>query len=298
MKEPLIYIIIVHLNNFQDTFECIRSLKKINYKNYKIVIVDNGSTNDSIERLKDSIYIDKIIYSKKNLGFSGGNNLGIKYVLDQKADYVLLLNNDTYVNNDFLSELVNTFTDYPSSGIVSPKIYYASNPKVIWATGAFENKKSRFGYIDYAFKKNDKEQFNKIASVDCVWGCCMLIKTEIFQKVGLFDSSYFLYYEDADFCYRTKKSGYSIFYNYKAVIYHKVSQSSGGENSRMKDFYNTRNALVFAKKNLRNVERYNYYIFVFIDSIRTILINLTKLKFNNSFEIIKGLIAGYFYNIH
>lgn len=293
ITEPLVYIIILHWNNYSDTYECVQSLQKISYKNFKIVIVDNGSTNDSIDKLKKALKLDKILPLTKNLGFSGGNNIGIRYALKNNADYILLLNNDTVVDHNFLSKLIEISKKDQHIGIVSPKIYYAKNPHLIWATGAFENKKSKFGYIDLGFQIKDIGQFNKILEVDCVWGCCMLINKKVFKDIGLFDDEYFLYAEDIDFCYRVKQSGYKIIFQPESIIWHKVSSASGGEGNIFKDYYNTRNLLLFASKNLDINTKTRYYFFITLDSFILIIKYLIKLKFRNSVSILVGLVDGY-----
>lgn len=240
-------IILLNWNGYNDTFECLNSLQKVENKNIEIILVDNGSDNDDYLKFED-IYPDiKVIRSKTNLGFSGGNNLGIKYALDQGADFILLLNNDTVVESDFITNLLLVFEREKNVGIVAPQINYFDEPQKIWSEGGYVSKlrASGFAYSD---------KFEDISNTDYeqkqfVSGCCMLIKREVFNKVGAFDNEFFLYLEDVDLCVRTIKSGYNIFVSHKSKIYHKVSNSTIKNYTALPLYYVTRNRLYFIKKN-------------------------------------------------
>ncbi|MBV4432325.1 glycosyltransferase family 2 protein [Clostridium tyrobutyricum] len=253
----LVYIVLVNFNGYKDTIECVNSLKKISYKNLRIVIVDNASTNNSVNLLKDNTNNCIIIESRKNLGFAGGNNLGIKYALDNKADYILLLNNDTLVEKNFLDNMLNPFIKDKKVGLVGCKIMYYPQKNIIWYGG---------GYIDwfkfigahYGMGETDKGQCNDEKIIDFMTGCCMLIKKEVFEKVGFLLEDYFMYFEDVDFCVKVKNAGYKIWYNPKAKIYHKVGLSSGGEESPFNIEWCTRNRLLFMNRYKNNVP--NFYL--------------------------------------
>lgn len=246
-KNKEIHLIILNWNGFQDTFECLTSVQKMRNENIKITVVDNGSTEDDYNKLFSHFPDINLIRSDKNLGFSGGNNLGIKYALDNNSDFILLLNNDTIVEPDFLEPLLKIFEDEENVGIVSPQINYYNEPKKIWSEGGYISKirGSGFAYSD-KIKCDSKIEYGK---KDFVSGCCMLIKKDVFQKIGLFDENYFLYLEDADLCVRTTKSGFNIFISNKSRIYHKVSKSTTNKFSELPLYYVTRNRLFFIKKN-------------------------------------------------
>ncbi|WP_039657096.1 glycosyltransferase family 2 protein [Clostridium tyrobutyricum] len=288
---PLVYIILVNYNGHKDTIECINSFKKINYKNYKIIIIDNESSDDSLNVLKKKTNGCIIIESKKNLGFAGGNNLGIKYALDHSADYIMLLNNDTLVKTDFLANMLNSFSKDKKVGLVGCKIMYYPEKNIIWYGG---------GYIDwfkfigahYGMKQIDNGQCDDEKEIDFMTGCCMLIKAKIFEKVGFLPEDYFMYFEDVDFCVKIKNFGYKIWYNPKAVIYHKVGLSSGGEESPFSIEWCTRNRLLFMNKHKSNVSSLNFILskifFYFTRLIRYLQYSL-KGKKANSKAIIKGI---------
>lgn len=288
---PLIYIILVNYNGYKDTIECVNSLKKVNYKNYRIVIVDNASSNNSLGILKQKINDCIIIESKENLGFAGGNNLGIKYALDHNADYIMFLNNDTLVNNDFLNNMIMSFTKDNKVGLVGCKIMHYPAKNIIWYGG---------GYIDW-FKfigthcgmgQIDKGQCDTEKEIDFMTGCCMLIKKEVFEKVGFLSEDYFMYFEDVDFCVNIKNFGYKIWYNPKAIIYHKVGLSSGGEESPFSIKWGTRNRILFMNRYKNNVSSFGlilskmfFYVTRFIRYIQYIF----KGQDDKSKAIINGI---------
>lgn len=256
---PLVYIILVNYNGYKDTIECINSLKKIDYSNYKIIIVDNASSDNSVRILQKKLNNCKIIESKRNLGFAGGNNLGIKYALDNKADYVLLLNNDTLVEPSFLTNMINSFKVDYNIGLVGCKIMYYPEKNIIWYGGGYIDWFKFIG-VHYGIKQIDKGQCNREKEIDFMTGCCMLIKREVFEKVGLLTEDYFMYLEDVDFCVKVKNSAYKIWYNSQAIIYHKVGFSSGGEESPFSIEWGTRNRLLFMNKYKNNVTRFNFIL--------------------------------------
>jgi len=248
-KEPKVSIVIINWNGYEDTYECIESLMKITYKNLEIVVVDNGSDTDDVLDLENKFEKVKVLRNKENLGFSGGNNIGINYSLKQNSDFILLLNNDTTVNDNFLEPLVEKSLVTKDIGIIAPQINYYSNPKRIWSAGG---KISKIRGSGFAFSnKLEIEHSNLLKEVTFVSGCCMLIKKEAFEKVGLFDEKYFLYTEDTDFCYRVNKTGLKIYITAESKIYHKVNKSTETTFSTLPLYYNTRNRLYFSKKNFK-----------------------------------------------
>ncbi|EGW37824.1 glycosyltransferase family 2 protein [Desulfosporosinus sp. OT] len=244
-KDKLVAIIIVNYNGFSDTVECIKSLQKITYSNYKIVVVDNGSTTkpstDEIEFLKKN---SRYFETGKNLGFSGGNNYGIRQSEKFEPAYYLLLNNDTVVEADFLNKLVDAAERQEHIGITIGKINYYSDPDTAWYCGGefnFESGTCRH----YTVQENGSSHEEKL--VTFATGCLMLIPTEVIKKVGLMSEDYFLYCEDTDYCAKVLLSGYKILYIPSSLIYHKVSASTG-ERSAVNQYYYVRNSMIVIRK--------------------------------------------------
>jgi GT2 family glycosyltransferase len=257
--KPKIAIVILNWNGYADTSECIISLQKITYDNYQIVVVDNGSVKEDYLLLKKNFPEIEVIKSESNLGFTGGNNLGIQYAMKMNPDYLLLINNDTIVEPNFIQPLLNVFEEDKNAGIAAPQINYFYDPQKIWTAGG---KISRLRGSGFAYSDRIESWIkpdNK--SVTFVSGCCMLIKKEVFEKIGLFDENFFLYVEDADLCFRTTHAGYKIIVNHHSKILHKVSYSTKENLSYLPLYYVTRNRLYFAKKNFHNI----YFItFIYI----------------------------------
>jgi len=298
---PNIFIIILNWNGWQDTIECLESLQKITYPNYQIIIVDNGSSDNSVKKIKkwcsgelpiDSIFIKfmpelkpvkfieydevtarkggelnkenelknmppnrklLIIQTNENLGFAGGNNLGIKYALKRGAEYILLLNNDTVVDENIVANLMEPMRNDPKIGIVGAVNYYYTEPNKIWGSGAIIQNWWINSRIDISHNKIDAGQFGDFRNVDYIPGSCMSIKKEVFEKIGLFDERFFLDFEETDFSIRAKRAGYDIVSTFKAKIWHKVSKAKGKQSANKGNitgvyFYN-RNIPLFLIKN-------------------------------------------------
>lgn len=243
--EPKVAIILVNYNGYEDTVECVNSLLAISYKNMFIFVVDNASTEGN--RIQEDVFLQKavrIIQSKENLGFSGGNNLAIQIALKEKFDYVLLLNNDTSVEPDFLSEMIEAAENNHRVGIVAGKIYFYHDKNRIWAAGGQYNRRTG---LTVQYGGVDRRELNVERDVTFATGCLMLIPCEVIHKVGLLDESFFLYSEDTDYCQRVIDAGYKIRYVPTAKIYHKVSASIGNTSS-MQQQYMMRNNLYMIKK--------------------------------------------------
>jgi len=287
MSQKNVYIIVLNWNGKDDTVECVRSLRKISYDNYKIIVVDNGSEDDSVFEIKKNFPGTKIIENKKNLGFAGGNNIGIKYAMENKADYILLINNDTTVNEDFLLELVEVGESDKRVGALGSKIYFHSEPNRIWFAGGkinwLKNKGTHLGLDEI-----DNGQYDKMSETDYLTGCCLLVKREVIEKAGILAEDYFLYYEDTDFSARVKNAGYKIMYVPKSKIYHKISRSIKPGSSNY-IYYHVRNGLAMAKRNgsfLNKIVLYFYCIFLFLKQIIKII--FLPRKRNWAYAVLKG----------
>ena len=266
-KQPSVSIVLLNYNGYNDTIECIKSLKNITYNNYKIVIVDNNSTDNSEIEIKKFIKNDdniQFIQSYKNLGFSGGNNIGIRYALENNADYICLLNNDTIVETNFLSELVNSMEKDNKIGVAAGKIMYFEDKDIIWSAGGFISEIKSLGE-HYGIDIKDSKQFDDTIEVSFLTGCLQLIRKEVFEEIGMYDDIYFLYMEDLDFCKRVTRKGYKLMYIPQSKIYHKVSASIGGFESPLQLYYVTRNRILFNKKNQNNfIKSILFYAFMII----------------------------------
>ena len=257
-----IFVSIVNFNGAKNTLNCLKSLDNVIKRNFSfnIVIVDNGSseklTFDEKEYRNFSL---KLIKSDKNLGFSGGQNLGIKYSLENGADFVVVLNNDVILDKDLFIELLKTFEEKNDCGMACPKIYFAKGfefhknryqeedlGNVIWYAGGKMDWNNIIG-SHRGVDEVDKGQYEKQEETDFASGCCVMIKRGVFESVGVFDEKYFLYYEDNDFNQRAKKRGFKIYFQPKGKLWH-LNAGSSGSGSTLHDYYITRNRLLFGFK--------------------------------------------------
>ena len=256
-----ISIIIVHYNSDEITEECLKSLADIKSKgfSYNIVVVDNASREPFVLPKAISNKKFEVLRSESNLGFTGGNNLGIYTAIEKyNSDFILLLNNDTVVDSSFLFHLHDHLQNNDDAGLVCPKIYFYPRSeyhlssykredlgKVIWYGG---------GSIDWqhlvAFHRGvdeiDRGQFDTQKTSDFATGCCVLIRREVLEKTGTLDKKYFLYLEDVDLSLKAIKRGYEIHFCPKSVVWHKNAGSSGGSGSYVHQYYQTRNRLLLA----------------------------------------------------
>ncbi len=244
MTAPLIYVLILHWKGKKDTLSCLASLEKVDYSPFETVVIDNGSFDSLEEEIHKKFPSVFFLQNGKNLGYAEGNNRGILYALSQGAQAVLLLNNDTIVSPDFLTELVETKKAFPRGGIFGSKSLSLSLPDTIDHIGGFWKEEIA------EFVCHDKGKPNYKSPpflVDYVSGCALLIEKQVIEKIGLLDARFFLLWEEADFCTRAKKEGFEIVAAPSSLIWHKVSASFSGK--PLLHYYWWRNRLLFLKKN-------------------------------------------------
>ena len=228
-KENKIIIIILNWNGKENILECLHSLEKINYKNFEIIVVDNYSTDGSIEEIKQFINNNSklsisLICNDENLGFAKANNIAIKQTIQNSADYILLLNNDTVVSENFLQKLNQFVIEHPDYEVITPQIRYYKPDNIIWNCGGKINKWGIKKYY-YANKPSDSLPDKNFIEITFVTGCAMMIKKEIILKYGLLSEDFFFGEEDIEFSLRLKKHNVKMACVLTSIIYHKVSSS-------------------------------------------------------------------------
>ena len=246
-REKLVSIIIVNWNSKDDLAECLNSLVKIDYKNIEIIVVDNGSTDGSIELVEE--YSRKIVLRlikyRTNLGFAIPNNDGFKKA---KGEYILLLNNDTTVEKDFLTKLVSVLEKDEKIGVVQPKIIFADS-SLLQSGGSFL---LYTGFLyHFGYGKNPKAaKYRKQMEIFSANGACILLRRSVIEEVDLFDSDYFAYFEETDFCWRVWLAGYKILFVPNAAIYHKGGRTAKRFASSFINYHSFKNRIVSLLKNL------------------------------------------------
>lgn len=316
---PHVTIILLNWNGWKDTVECLESVYRISYPSFSVVLVDNNSTDGSLDKIRDfcsgnfNVFnelkhpnISKIIKtptkkpikliefdekdivgqnsmngdiksfstqpalflikSKKNHGFTGGNNIGIKFAQNSiKSDYILLLNNDTVVETGFLEPMVEISENSKDIGFVGPKTYfYHPYPqKIIQITGGGGINLKKAKTFQRGYQEKENGQYNDSVDIGYVGGSCVLVKNEVLNKVGLLDERFFMYWEDTDWSYRGYKKGYRSVYQPKSIIWHKHGASS---KPCFELYYLSRNRVFFMKKNADSSE-YNNFLFHFFTHV-------------------------------
>ena len=284
-QECEISIITINYNGLNDTCALIESIP-FNDK-MEVIVVDNASTNDEVSTINQRFPYVKTIKSDKNLGFAGGNNLGIKAA---KGKYLFIINNDTIFKNFNIQPLIGRLESSKTIGIVCPKIRFAWSNNPIQFAGYTPLSRITVRNQAIGFGEEDYGQYEKAHPTPYAHGAAMLIKREAIEKVGLMPECYFLYYEELDWSMMFSRAGYEIWYEPASTIYHKESQSTGN-NSPLRTFYITRNRLLLVKRNWSGISKYiSYSYLIAIVALRDIL----KYTLKGKFQLVKAIIKGIF----
>jgi len=298
-EEILVQIIILNWNGYELTKDCLNSLSRLDYQNYKVIVVDNGSTDGSYKKLVSEFPAIEFLAIEANLGFADGNNAAILHTREKyNPQLFLLLNNDTTVEPTFLRKMVDTFSSNPNAGILGNKIYYYEDPQRIWFAGGQFNKFLGDG-IHLGIDQLDIGQFNDQKKIDFVTGCCMMISKDVINKIGLLDSSFFAYCEDLDYSLRASKAGYVITYVPDAIIYHKVSSSfktkdkkQFGARSNLAYYLNVRNRLFIYRKHKERIKPLYFFIHQVKYVSRYLIGFFITLQFGKVKSVLQGLWDG------
>lgn len=237
---PKVIIIVLNWNGWGDTLECLASLQRLDYSNYQVIVVDNGSTDDSVMRIREYAPHVELLETGRNLGFSAGCNVGIVRALEQAADYVWLLNNDTTVDPGALTSLVHTAMSDARTGATGSAIYSAHTPHQLEAWGG--------GRINFWLgRSRHAKQPVPDNVIDFLTGASILISRTVIEHLGLLDEGFFMYWEDTDYCFRLRRAGYRIAVAGQSRIWHKGSASVGKASPQMDTYFNASAARFFRR---------------------------------------------------
>jgi GT2 family glycosyltransferase len=248
--KPCVDVVVLTWNRLQDTLACLESLSHLTYPNYRVMVVDNGSSDGTAESIAAQYPDVELIVNEHNLGFAGGFNVGLRQALKQGADFMLVLNNDTIVPTDLLDELMAQAA--PSDvGMLAPKIFYFSEPQLIWSVGGdchpltCEMTHKGDGQLD-------RGQWSQVLERDFLVGCALLVKRVTLEKIGLFDTGFHpAYYEDMDLCMRARRAGFRLLLVPQAKLWHRVARSSGGTDSPQERYLMARHSVRYFRKYVR-----------------------------------------------
>ena len=253
--EPLIWIVVLNWNGLSDTLICLDSLRRLRYGERRVVVVDNGSRDESVAVLRRmaSPADFELVEVDRNLGYAGGNNLGIRHALERGADFVLVLNNDTTVDPALLDQLLAAADRNPAAGCFAPWIFYMHDPERLWFTRA------EWAREDAAFTAPGKGRLaSELPSdpmpTEYACGAALFFRADVARKVGMLDERFFLVYEDSDWCFRARRAGFECISVPSARVWHKVGTSFGSEASPLRTYFSSRNKLLWAEKNVSRRE--------------------------------------------
>jgi len=248
--KPLVFVLIVNWNGKDDTLACLASLKNISYPSYKIIVIDNASSDGSAAAIRRAFPHVETIENHENRRFAAANNQGIQRALAAGAAFVLLLNNDTEVAPDFLDELVHAARQRPDIGMTGPKIYYHHDPQRLWSAGGeIVLWKGRTAHL--GLRQMDGPRWMAAGEVGYLTGCALLCTRACIARVGGLDESYYIYGEDADWCMRARQAGFRCWFVPTARVWHKISASSGGGLTPFKAYHKVRSSFLFFRRHAR-----------------------------------------------
>jgi len=256
MESPRVFIIILNWNGLEDTLECLESVFKLDYPNFRVVIVDNHSSDGSVEVLAKEYPKVKMIENHENLGYAGGNNIGIRHAIEEGAELVWLLNNDAVVESETLAKLIRVSEQSPQIGLVSPVIWSYGEPRQMQFSG------TEFDWSDFVKETDEESQTfqNKDIRISVsLVGTALLIRRSIIEKAGYLNEKYFAYSEDNEYSVRVAKLGYSNVIVNSAKIYHKGSSSTSGEKKPIQMYFRTRNLYFLWMDNIEGLKKWKYF---------------------------------------
>lgn len=301
IEEPSVAIIIVNWNSYNHTRNCLQSLRGITYRNYKTIVVDNGSSDDSAHVLEREFEEIILLRNPTNLGFTGGNNTGIHYASEREYKYMMLLNNDTEVKPDFLTLMINRLESDAHIGAIQPKFYYLNDKERIWNAGGTYY--SSIG-LTHTIGNNqpNKPDYDQYKEVDWITGCCFLLRTDIVKKIGGLIDKLFIYYEDVDWSFRIKELGYKLYIEPQSVVYHEAGMShkakEKGKEGYLKPvvhYLNARNHVWFLRKYTPWYYIVSVSVYSSIKYAGYIGYFLVRKRFEKITFVVRGLKEGLFF---
>ncbi len=268
MTFPKVFIIILNWNGLKDTLECLESVFRMDYPNFEVITVDNGSVDDSVEMIRQKYLPVILIENKKNLGFTGGNNIGMRYAMEHGADFIWLLNNDTLVERDSLSKLVAASANSLEIGLLSPVIYFNDGSRKVQFCGSYvDSRRHKLIYPADADMEVDS-RFKSGTSV-CLWGTALLIKRSLVDNIGYLNDRFYAYWEDTDYSLRAIKAGFRNCVECSAAVYHKNRPPGKGIPNKAVHYYyyKMRNEYYFWSQYERGMNKITYFMNYLADVI-------------------------------
>ncbi|MCP5054112.1 MAG: glycosyltransferase family 2 protein [bacterium] len=290
---PLVYVIILTWNRKDEVIGAVRSLSRLRYRNYVPLVVDNASEDDTVEALKEHYPDVHVLVNSRNLGYTGGNNEGMKYALEQGADFVILMNNDARVHRNMIERMMEVMDSDPRIAVVGSKNLYENDPNRIWGAWADITYGSMLTRI-HGRNQLDEQRFEGVRDVDQVMGCGYMWRKEALEEIGMLDTNFFGYHEDTDWCQRVHNKGWRVVYCGNAITYHKggVSNDPRYKHSMPVMYFLGRNAVLFARKHTGLINMARLLINSLTGSLSRALKARKKRLPSREKEFLKGIFDG------
>jgi GT2 family glycosyltransferase len=293
-----IAVVIINWNSYLHSRNCIRLLNESSVKNFDIILVDNASTDGSGEKLRDEFNDIKFLKTSSNLGFTGGNNIGIQYAFDNQYEYILMLNNDVFVDQKFTYHLKNYLDLHPDVGAVQPLVYHHPERTKVWNGGGFFNR-----ILGKSFSNREFDGNIHTRQVDWISGCAFMVRSSVLKETGPFNEKYFAYHEDVDLSFRIRSAGYKLVFIPQSIIYHIGGGSSNsaekkkeGYQSPAVHYYNTRNHIWIIRAWLNWYEKPMAIIYHAVYSVSLVTYFLIRMRWNKLKAVVKGFVHGFTIN--
>jgi GT2 family glycosyltransferase len=283
--QPLVYVVVLTWNQLETTLECLTSLAQMIYPNFRIVVVDNCSTDGTTGAIKEQFPNVEVVVNKRNLGYPGGCNVGLRYALNQGAEYIFAINNDVSVDPAVLDELLGAAA--PDVGILTPKVYFADDPKRIWSVGGRRHPLT-LEMIHKCDCRLDQGQWEEVLEQDYLIGCAHLFSRSLLEGIGVLDAGFFLYYDDLDICIRAQRAGYRLLMVPRAYMWHKVAASSGGVGTPRERYYMARSSVRFLRKHARVWQ----WLFVIPYRTGSAIKTVLRLAWRRRWDSVKAYLQG------
>lgn len=289
---PLIYAVVLGIDHEDATLTCIESLLKSTYEAMKVLYVDNSSKGEAVKNVRERFSSLEIIENNENLGYAGGNNVGIKHALDAGAEYILIVNNDVVVDGDTVSTLFELMHSDGKIGIAGAKALRADDPsRLCWAWGKlnYRNMVSEVIGLDAP----DSDEFSKVQDVDYVFGCAVMVKVEAIRKVGMIDEDFWAFHEEMEWCERFRKDGYRVVFAGNTKVLHQMSLSfSSLARPHVREYLLARNSVLFMKKHGTFVQWLKFLLFMTLSTLLKGPLDVIKGQGWRQSARIKGYIEG------
>lgn len=282
-------IITVNYNQTEITVDLLRSLRSQDYQDLEVIVVDNGSKANPEKEIRETFSEVVFIRSEKNLGFAGGNNLGIKRAT---GDFLFFVNNDTEIPPRTISKLVEVFDTYPDTGAVCPLIYYHDYPDLAQYAG-YTSINTFTGRNMLVGNKQAIKMTDEVKETSLAHGAAMMLPRKVVDTVGEMPEIYFLYYEELDWGTAIKKAGYTIRVSHNSHILHKESISTG-KGSPLKTYFQTRNRILFMRRNFTGVNRFAFFLFFGLVSMPR---NIFRYASRGEWEHLRSFLYGIWWNL-